>query len=101
MLMTPSYLLSLGTSPFMGVGAPGVRTVLLGSANPATHPLFRADLSSTLFSEVAEFAMSLLPTVKGQEPFHGIPHLQAYRFWHATCLAEVGEITLAKRYILI
>lgn len=92
------YMLSLGTSLFTGVGAPGVRAILFGSANPSVHPSFRADLSSILFSEVAEFAMSLLPTVKGQEPFHGVQHLQAYRFWHATCLAEMGEITLAKRY---
>jgi len=44
--------------------------------------------------------MSLVPTVKGQEPFHGIPHLQAYRFMRAVLLAEIGEIQLANRLVI-
>ncbi|KAG8759076.1 hypothetical protein FRC14_006698 [Serendipita sp. 396] len=92
------YLLALSTSPFSGASAPGVRIVLLGAANPLFSSSFRTDVQTILISEVAEFAMSLLPTGKGAESFHGSPHLQAYRLWHAICLAEMGDITLATRY---
>ncbi|KAG8802519.1 hypothetical protein FRC17_006397, partial [Serendipita sp. 399] len=92
------YLLALSTSPFTGASAPGVRVVLFGAANPLFSSLFRTSVQSVLLSEVAEFAMSLPPTGKGAEAFNGLPHLQAYRLWHAICLAEMGEVTIAKRY---
>jgi COPII coat assembly protein SEC16 len=89
-----SYLLSPITSVFSGIGAPGLRHALFGSADP----MVSLGLLPIILSELVEFAKSLVPAVKGQEPFHGYPHLQAYRLWHATCLAEMGEIALAKRY---
>jgi hypothetical protein len=89
--------LSLGTSTFSGV-APSTRMVLLGLPNPATIS-FHVPLQPIIFAEIAEYALSLVPTAKGQEPFHGLAHLQAYRFWHATCLAEMGEVNAAKRSV--
>jgi hypothetical protein len=71
---------------------------LFGSADPMVSPTSHTDLLPIIISELVEFAKSLVPAAKGQEPFHGYPHLQAYRLWHATCLAEMGEIALAKRY---
>lgn len=92
------YLLSQGTSIFSGIGAPNVRAVLYGSPNPAFSKTFHTQLRAIELSEIAEYAISLLPIAKGQEAFHGFPHLQAYRLWHAISLAEFGELSLAKRY---
>ncbi|KAF9482773.1 hypothetical protein BDN70DRAFT_800853 [Pholiota conissans] len=89
------YLLSPQTSLFGGLGSPSARLTLIGAKNPADvmkHP------DSLTFSEILEFAMSLVPVSKGQEAFHGIPHLQAYRFIRAIQLAEVGQIQLANKY---
>jgi COPII coat assembly protein SEC16 len=80
------------------MGTPGVRTVLFGSANPATFPAFHTSIQPIALSEIAEYAKSLVPAAKGQEVFPGFQHLQAYRLWHAACLAEMGEVVLAKRY---
>jgi hypothetical protein len=92
-----SYLLSQATSIFAGVGTPHVRAVLYGSPNPLFTTTFHTQLRAIEFSEIAEYAISLLPVAKGQEAFHGLPHLQAYRLWHAICLTELGEVSLAKR----
>jgi hypothetical protein len=96
-----SYLLSpsvFSSQPpvINGFGTPGTRITLLGSRNPGN--VFK-DPDSLIFSEILEFAMSLLPTVKGQEPFHGLPHLQAYRFVRAIWLAEMGDVHLASRCV--
>ncbi|KAF8964701.1 Sec23-binding domain of Sec16-domain-containing protein [Flammula alnicola] len=89
------YLLSPQTSLIGGLGSPSARITLVGSRNPAD---VTKDSDALIFSEILEFALSLVPTVKGQEPFHGIPHLQAYRFIRAVSLAETGDIQLANRY---
>ncbi|PFH54340.1 hypothetical protein AMATHDRAFT_44853 [Amanita thiersii Skay4041] len=92
------YLLGPQTSLMGGLGNPSVRIVLVGSKSPIVVPNFIADTDSIIFSEIVEFALSLAATGKGQEPFAGLPHLQAYRFIRAICLAELGEIQLANRY---
>ncbi|KAF7976320.1 hypothetical protein HWV62_7038 [Athelia sp. TMB] len=92
------YLLSPITSPMGGVSAPSVRVVLVGSRSPHNWPNFHKDPDPIIFSEIAEFALSLATPPKGQEPFHGLPHLQAYRFIRAMSLAEIGHNDLAKRY---
>ena len=74
--------------------------ILVGSPNPLANPTFHTDQDSLIFSEVAEFALSLTPAVKGHEPFNGLPHLQPYRLIRAWSLADVGHVTLAKRYVL-
>ncbi|KIM29016.1 hypothetical protein M408DRAFT_16038 [Serendipita vermifera MAFF 305830] len=92
------YLLAPATSLLAGASTPGVRTVLFGSANPSKFSTFHTSLQPIILSEIAEYAKSLVPPVKGQEPFQGLQHLQAYRLWYAACLAEMGEVVLAKRY---
>lgn len=95
-----SYLLSPQTSVMGGLGGPGTRLVLLGSPSPHINPAFFRDPDSMLFTEIAEFALSLKAPIKGQEPFHGFPHLQAYKFIRATYLADIGHVQSATRYTL-
>ncbi|KAI8998549.1 Sec23-binding domain of Sec16-domain-containing protein [Trametes punicea] len=91
------YLLSPQTSPLGGMGS-HPRLTLLGSPSPAVSPIYYKDPDPIIFSEIAEFAMSLATPVKGQEAFVGLPHLQPYRLLRAVCLAEIGHVQLANRY---
>ena len=50
-------------------------------------------------TEILEYALSLAPTVKGSEPFTGLPHLQSFRLVHAYALAELGDSAKAQKYI--
>ena len=75
------------------------RLVLLCSRSPHQSPIFYKDSDPLMFSEIAEFAMSLATPPKGQEPFHSTPHLQVYKLIRGTFLAEIGQVDLAKRYI--
>ncbi|KAK7020573.1 protein transport protein sec16 [Favolaschia claudopus] len=92
------YLLSSQTSSIGGIGNPSARIVLLGSRSPQVWPSFYKDSDPVIFTEILEFALSLAPPNKGQDPFYGLPHLQAYRFIRAISLAELGELQLASRY---
>ncbi|KAG1891037.1 Sec23-binding domain of Sec16-domain-containing protein [Suillus subluteus] len=92
------YLLSPQTSPIGGIGSPSGRIVLIGSRNPHAWPSFYKDTDPIILSEIAEFAFLLKSVTKGQEPFHGLPHLQAYKLIRASYLAEIGEIRAASRY---
>ncbi|KAG8683021.1 Protein transport protein Sec16A, partial [Ceratobasidium sp. 394] len=92
------YLLSPATSPVGGISTPSVRMVLLGSESPSVSRNFEKDDDAIIFTEIAEYAHSLLPTVKGQEAYAGIPHLQAYKLIRAARLAEMGYLSLATRY---
>ncbi|KAG1808527.1 Sec23-binding domain of Sec16-domain-containing protein [Suillus variegatus] len=92
------YLLSPQTSPIGGIGSPSGRIVLIGSQNPHAWPSFYKDTDPIILSEITEFAFSLKSVTKGQEPFHGLPHLQAYKLIRASYLAEIGEIQAASRY---
>jgi hypothetical protein len=94
-----SYLLSPQTSPIGGVGSPSARIVLIGSRSPHSWPTFSKDTDTIILSEIAEFALSLKSTPKGQEPFHGLPHLQAYKLIRASYLVEIGEIQTASRCV--
>ena len=51
------------------------------------------NLESILLSEVYEYALSVAPT-----PITPIPHLQAYKLYHAEVLAENGFLTEAQQY---
>ena len=73
--------------------------MLLGSRSPQTSPKFGNDQDCIVLTEILEFALSLLPTAKGQEPFQGLPHLQAYRLLRAMSLMELGHVRLASRYV--
>ncbi|QRV85774.1 COPII coat assembly protein Sec-16 [Ceratobasidium sp. AG-Ba] len=92
------YLLSPATSPVGGLSTPSVRMVLLGSESPAVSRNFEKDDDAIIFTEIAEYAHSLVPTAKGQEAYAGIPHLQAYKLIRAARLAEMGHLTLSTRY---
>ncbi|TKY85854.1 hypothetical protein EX895_005395 [Sporisorium graminicola] len=92
------YLLSPQTSPIGGADTNGARFTLLGLSSPKTSATFVQDLDGILMTEVLEFAQGLVPAVKGQEPFPGIPHLQAYKLVYAQQLADLGEVGKAQRY---
>ena len=79
------------------MGTPSGRIVLVGSHGPLKALNFHKDPDPFIFSEIVEFAMSMRSTPKGQEPFNGLPHLQAYRLIRAASLAELGHIALANR----
>lgn len=97
--MFHSYLLSPQTSPLGGVGNPAARITLLGSKGPAAVPTFSRDPDPIIFTEILEYALATAPVPKGQEPNHGIPHLQAYRLLHAFAAAEAGDLGTAGRFV--
>lgn len=74
-----------------------MRVVLLGAESPTVSRNFEKDDDAIIFTEIAEYAYSLVPTVKGQEPYAGLPHLQAYKLIRAVRLAEMGHLSLASR----
>lgn len=93
-----SYLLSPQTSLVGGLGSPTARMTLVGTKNPGKAA---KDKDSIILSEVFEFALSLVPTVKGQEAFYGLAQLQTYRFIRAMEIAEHGDLQLANRFVYI
>lgn len=99
LIWIPSYLLASGLSSISGTACPAPRIALFGSEHPAQARSFHTDLLPVVLSEVAEYGLSLTPPLKGQEPYPGLPHLQAYRLWHATCLTETGDVSLALRLV--
>lgn len=58
-----------------------------------------SDPDPIILSEIHEFALSLAPLAKGQEVFGGLPHLQGYRLIRAICLAELGDVSIANRFV--
>jgi hypothetical protein len=97
--MFSSFLLSPQTSPLGGVGNPATRIVLLGSKSPASLPTFSRDPDSILLTEILEYALASATVPKGQEPYHGVPHLQAYRLIRAFATAEAGDLGIAGRSV--
>ena len=95
-----SYLLAPQTSVLVGLGSPSSRVILIGSRNPLNCNL-NVDKDPIIFSEIAEFAMSLSTPQKGQEAFGGFLHLQPYKLIRAASLAELGHIQAAHRYSLV
>ncbi|CDO71219.1 hypothetical protein BN946_scf184863.g14 [Trametes cinnabarina] len=91
------YLLSPQTSPLATLGS-HPRLTLLGSPSPTALPIYFKDPDPVIFSEIAEFAMSLATPAKGQEAFAGLPHFQPYRLLRAAYLAEMGHVQAANRY---
>jgi COPII coat assembly protein SEC16 len=89
--MVLSYLLSPSTSLLAGKGVPSARYTLLGAESSQIGSQQQGDeFESIILTEIVEFALSLNPTVKGQEPFVGFQHLQAYKVLHAMQLADMG-----------
>jgi hypothetical protein len=94
-LIICSYLLAPQMSPISGNG----RLSLVGGSDPMDSPCFHRDLEGVLLTEIVEYAYSLVPTVKGQETYCGLPHLQAYRLLHASALADLGMLSEAQRFV--
>ena len=78
---------------------PAARINLLGLQAPQRIPTQAMLLDAIDLTEIAEYAFSLRPATKGQEPFAGFPHLIVYRFIRACQLAEMGHISLARRSV--
>ncbi len=72
--------------------------MLLGSKNPTSLLTFSRDPDSVIFTEILEYALASATVPKGQEPYHGMPHLQAYRLIRAFATAEAGDLGIAGRY---
>jgi len=43
----------------------------------------------------------MVPVSKGQEPNNGFPHLQAYRLIRAYAAAEIGDLSIANRFVIL
>ncbi|KAL8278678.1 hypothetical protein RQP46_008970 [Phenoliferia psychrophenolica] len=91
------YLLSPSTAPIGGLGT-GAKFSLVGGEIPTPYTAGGLDLESVMLTELVEFAFSLIPTVKGQDPFVGFPHLQALKLQHASDLADAGLVSQAQKY---
>lgn len=90
-----SFLLSPATSLIGGTGTPSARICLVGSTAPSLEAREGVDSESIKLTELVEFAFSLTPAPKGQEQFLGFPHLQPFRLYHATQLADSGHVAQA------
>lgn len=93
------YLLAPQSNVLGTIGSPG-RVVLVGSRGPTAVPNFHVDDDAIVLSEIVEFALSLAPLSKGQEPFNGLLNLQPYKLVRAVSLAEMGHVVAANRYCL-
>ncbi len=93
-----SYLLAPQSGVLGTIGSPG-RIALVGSRGPTAIPNFHVDDDAIVFAEIVEFALSLAPLSKGQEPFNGLPHLQPYKLVRAVNLAEMGHVLAANRSV--
>ncbi|KAK4701487.1 COPII coat assembly protein SEC16, partial [Phenoliferia sp. Uapishka_3] len=91
------YLLSPSTSPINGVGT-GAKFSLVGGEVPTPFTADGLDLESIMLTELVEFAFSLTPAIKGQDPFVGFPHLQALKLQYASELADAGLVSQAQKY---
>lgn len=86
------FLFARSVAYFGGSEDPQADFTLLGG-NPFTEGSdLGQDLDSVLLSEVYEFALTLSPTPMA------VPHLQAYKLYHAEVLAESGHRTEAQQY---
>lgn len=93
-----SYLLSAHPPPMDGLAAAlAPRVHLYGSSVNSAGPL---NVDAIIFTEAIEYALSLIPVLKGQEPFAGFPHLQPYKLLHALILVETGETAKAQRFVV-
>ncbi|KAF2397068.1 hypothetical protein EJ06DRAFT_551128 [Trichodelitschia bisporula] len=76
-----------------GADDPNAHFTLIGSDRASQGLDFGKDLESILLTEVYEYAMTL-----GTPPAPPMPHLQAYKLYHAEVLAENGRRTEAMQY---
>lgn len=86
------YIFARQTIYFGGAEDPQSQLTLL-EADPRLSVDFGKDMESILLTEVYEFATSM-----GASSFAAIPHLQAYKLYHAFALAEAGYRNEAQQY---
>lgn len=87
------FLFARHVAYFGGAEDPQADFTLLGGSPFTEGSDLGRDLDSLLLSEVYEFALTLSPT-----PVSPVPHLQAYKLYHAEILAESGHRTEAQQY---
>ncbi|KAE9981927.1 hypothetical protein BLS_006839 [Venturia inaequalis] len=78
---------------FGGIDDPNSSFSLVGSSTATQGSDFGQDLDSVLLSEVYEFAL-----ISGSAAVPSVPHLQAFKLYHAEVLAESGRRTEAQQY---
>jgi hypothetical protein len=93
-----SYLIAPQSGVLGTIGSPG-RVALVGSRGPTVVPNFHVNDDAIVLAEIVEFALSLAPLSKGQEPFNGLAHLQPYKLVRAVSLAEMGHVLAANRSV--
>lgn len=85
------YLFARSVATFGGADDENSQYTILGMDMKATDAI---DLEGVLLTEVLEFVYSL-STVGNMQ---GVPHLQAYKLYHAYALAEIGKRSEALQY---
>ncbi|KAJ3147410.1 vesicle coat component [Geranomyces michiganensis] len=78
-----------------GFDTPGVRTVLLGADHVNFPTSFFKSTSALRKTELFEYAQTLHD---GAGIANALPHLQAYKVFHASLLADLGLIDDASKY---
>ncbi|KAI9669851.1 MAG: vesicle coat component [Caeruleum heppii] len=89
------YIFARSYSVFGGADDPQTNIALLG-VDHSQHPEdISKDLDAILLSEVYEYGLSLSTSSPSSA---ALPHLQAYKLYHALILAESGHVGLAQQY---
>jgi hypothetical protein len=87
------FIFAGSSSFFGGADDPRSNFTMVGGDLASLGADFGGDLDAILLSEVYEYALSVSPT-----PVSPIPHLQAYKLYHAEVLAESGMSSEAQQY---
>ncbi|KAI9864649.1 MAG: vesicle coat component [Trichoglossum hirsutum] len=88
------YLFVRSHPAFGGADDPQTSFTLLGADHARQPANFANNLESILLSEIYEFAAILNPSGHGSPS----PHLQAYKLYHASILADYGYRSEAQNY---
>lgn len=89
------YMFAKSPGLFGGADDPHVGVALLG-ADHVQHPFdYCRNLDSILLTEVYDFATTVLVSSTVTAVF---PHMQSYKLYHATLLAECGQRSEAQQY---
>ncbi|KTW26683.1 hypothetical protein T552_02690 [Pneumocystis carinii B80] len=88
------FLLAKKDSVFSMLDIHNSDLILLGGDHINNPSSFYHDLDNIILNEILE----LYTALKSQSPFYGYAHLQAYKFYYATILADLGYISEAQRY---
>jgi COPII coat assembly protein SEC16 len=87
------FIFSKTNAFFGGADDPRSAFSLVGGDPKLLGLDFDGDLEAIILSEIYEYVLSILPT-----PVSPIPHLQAYKLYHAEVLAENGHQSEAQAY---